>query len=262
MCWFKISRLIKFKINKKYLIKELKIVNAYTLKIIILLYITRNKWAKIMINDEKRYVCEYVYLFVCLLHCKSERFPQLTCSSVLWEFASISLATSSKRLANSPSRSPDPSLWNSLNNISSKEDRTSEYSTERLLLGLVSGTVPAVLTHPAAEGSRGILQILAKVQRSRHEPDTRSSTVVADLRLRNSCPSLSWVFSSHSTMTRFVISTSCIPARAVRSSLSAFSPSPQVHPTWPSCGPAKSEPPLDSSISCRTKENINVKYIS
>lgn len=182
------------------------------------------------------------------VQCKSDWFPQLTCSSVLWGFASIPLVTSRIRLAaNSSSRSKDPSLWRSLNS-SSREGRRSGSSTGRLLLGLVSGTVPAVLTHPAAEGSRGILQILAKVQRSRHEPGTRSSTVVADLRLRISCPSLSWASSSHSITTRFAISTSCIPARAVRSSLSAFSPSPQVHPTWPSCGPAKSEPPLDSSI--------------
>lgn len=202
---------------------------------------------------EKIY-CMNVYLFMCVRATKSERFPKLTCSSVLREFASTPLVTSRIRLAaNSSSRSKDPSLWRSLNS-SSRVGRRSGSSTGRLLLGLVSGTVPAVLTHPAAEGNQGILQILAKVQRSRHEPGTQSSTVVADLRLRISCPSLSWASSTRSTMTRSVTSTSCIPARAVRSSLSAFSPFPLVHPTWPSCGPAKSEPPLDSSVFCRTQE--------
>lgn len=180
-------------------------------------------------------------------------FLKLTCSSVLGGFASIPVVTSRIRLAaSSSSRSTYSSLWKSLNS-SSREGRGSGFSTGRLLLVLVSGTMPAVLTHPAAEGSHRILQILAKVQRSRHEPGTRSSTVVADLRFRFSCPFLSWASSSRPIATHFAISALCILARAVRSFRSAFLPCLQVHPTWLSCGPAKSEPPLGSSVSYRTK---------
>jgi len=116
-----------------------------------------------------------VQVYICRL-----QLPRLTCSFDLGRFASTSGLTSRKRLSASSSNRSTSALWNTLNN-SSKGSIESEISAVRLLLASVSGAMPTVLSHPAAEGHWGILQIPAKVQHCRHGSDRRSRSVVADL---------------------------------------------------------------------------------
>lgn len=165
------------------------------------------------------------------------QLPRLTCSFDLWGFASTSGLTSRRRLSASSSNRSASALWNALNS-SSKGSRGSEISAVRLLLASVSGAMPTVLSHPAAEGHWGILQIPAKVQHRRHGSDRRSRSVAADLWACSSLrPSRSWVFCFHSTAIRSATSaarsaTSAlrILAWVARSFPSVSSPFPQARP--------------------------------
>lgn len=120
---------------------------------------------------ETNWKCDTVQLYRLQL-------SRLTCSFDLWGFVSTSGLTSRRRLSASSSNRSASALWKALNS-SSKGSRESEISVARLLVASVSGAMPTVLSHPAAEGW-GILQIPAKVQHRRHGSDRWSRSVAVD----------------------------------------------------------------------------------